>query len=145
MIGNQAIINSTINEHEECVLPEKVGTFKRIDALTVISDEYWKEWRRLMRYADTPVIYCKELGKFKIKYHMLRKYLYKLLASMRYKIAEKSEQLKVEGMFSNILKNDRIAFKAAWKQADTFKKYMRAKNLKWRNKKIQKYGDKAIL
>ena len=56
-----------------------------------------------------------------------------------------AEQLKVDGMFSNILKNDRIAFKAAWKQADTFKKYMRAKNLKWRNKKIQKYGDKAIL
>jgi len=128
------------------VLPEKIGNVKRIDALQIISDEYWKEWRRLMRYGDTPTIYCKELGKFRIRYSQLRCYMCDLIDSLRYKLEYKKEEfLNPDGMFTRIYETEEKKFRHAWKQADTFKKWMNAKNAKWRNKKIQKYGDKAIL
>lgn len=146
MIGNQAIINRMIEEHENNVLPEKICNIKRIDVLQIISDEYWKEWRRLMRYGETPTIYCKELGKFRIRYSQLRSYLFELLKSIRYKLEYKKEELlDPNGMFATIYATDEKKFRAAWKQADVYKKWMNDKNLKWKNKKIKLYGDKAIL
>lgn len=146
MQGNQHIINATIDVSDECVLPDKIGNVKRIDALQIISDEYWKEWRRLLRYGETPTIYCKELGKFRIRYSQLRCYLFELLESIRYKLEYKKEELlDPNGMFATIYATDEKKFRAAWKQADIYKKWMNDKNLKWKNKKIKLYGDKAIL
>ena len=146
MIGNQAIVNSIIAGHKDCMLPDRLGKNSKLNVLHIISEEYWKEWRRLMRYGNTPTVYCYKLGEFNIRYNQLRSYLYNLIKSLRFKREfHKEEILDVNNKFCEIHKREMIRFKAAWEQADTYKKWMNAKNAKWRQKKIDKYGDKAIL
>lgn len=146
MLGNQHIINATIASREDCLIPEKVGDVRRPEVLQIISDEYWKEWRRLLRYGETPTIYCKELGKFRIRYPQLRSYMYELIKLLRYKLEAKSElMLNPENKFHKMYLADEKKFKAAWKQADIYKKWMNDKNKKWKLKKLLRYGDDAIL
>jgi len=146
MIGNQAMINQQLLEHEDNPITKPIGDKEAMDIIYIITDEYWKEWRRKLTHSDKPHIHAPGLGEFSLMYGRSKSYLRKLLARLR-NIKRKHpdkyliEETRANGLYTNTLKR----FRETWKQVDNLKKEVNKKYQIWNNKKIAKYGDKAIL
>jgi len=146
MIGNQAMINQQLLEHEDNPITKPIGDKEAMDIIYIITDEYWKEWRRKLTHSDKPHIHAPGLGEFSLMYGRSKSYLRKLLARLR-NIKRKHpdkyliEGTRANGLYTNTLKR----FRETWKQVDNLKKEVNKKYQIWNNKKIAKYGDKAIL
>lgn len=146
MIGNQAMINQQLLEHEDNLIKEPIGDLEAMDIIYVITDEYWKQWRRILTHSDKAHIYAPGLGEFSLMYGKSKSYLRKLLARLRNIKRKYPDTYEVEGTRAYGLYNNTLSrFRETWKQVDNLKKEVIKKNEIWKNKKIAKYGDKAIL
>ena len=146
MIGNQAMINAQLIEHQDNPVKEPIGDKEVADIIYMITDEYWKEWRRKLTNGDTPHIYAPGLGSFDMMYGKSKTYLRHLLARIRnikrkYPDTYLTEGTRANGLYTNTIKR----FRSTWKQVDNLKKEVNKKYKIWNDKKIAKYGDKAIL
>lgn len=146
MIGNQHILNSQILSHEKNPIKEAIGDKEAMEIIYMITDEYWKEWRRQLTNSTKPVIYAPGLGEFSMMYGKGKSYLRKILKKIRKVKSKHPDAYLEEGRWANAYYNTMMArFSNTWKQVDHIKKKVNFTNLRWRNKKIAKYGDKAIL
>ena len=146
MIGNQAMINQQILEHEDTPIKEPIGDKEAMDIIYMITHEYWKEWRRQLTHSDQPHIHTPGLGEFSLMYGKSKSYLRKLLARLRNIKRKYPDTYQVEGTRAHGLYINTISrFRETWKQVDNLKKEVIKKYQIWDNKKIAKYGDKAIL
>src|SRR6187402_897950 len=133
MIGNQHILNSQLLEHEKNPIKEKIGDKEAMDIIYIITDEYWKEWRRQLTNSTKPVIWAPGLGNFSMMYGKSKMFLRKLVRKMRYmKVKEPEKYLiegtKAHGTYQNYLKQFRIL----WSQVDSIKKGVNYKYALWR-------------
>lgn len=146
MVGNQVIINSQVLEHPKNPIKESIGDKEPMDIVYVITDEFWKHWRKRLTNSQSPHLYAPGLGTFDLIYGKSRTYLRKMLRIIR-NIKRKHpethliEGTRANGRYQNAIKNFRIV----WKQVDEKKKEVNRNLEVWRDKKIEKYGDKAIL
>lgn len=146
MIGNQAMINQQLLESKDNPINEPIGEKEAADIIYVITDEYWKQWRRKLTHSDQPHIYAPGLGEFSLMYGKSKSYLKKLIGRLRNikrKHPEKYlvEETRANGLYVGTLNR----FRETWKQVDNLKKEVNKKYQIWNDKKIAKYGDKAIL
>lgn len=146
MIGNQVIINTQLLEHEDNPIKEPIGDKEALDILYIITDEYWKQWRRKLTNSEQPHVHAPGLGRFDMMYGKSKSYLRKLLARLRNLKRKHPDTYLVEGTRANGLYTNTInRFRGTWKQVDNLKKEVNKKYQIWNDKKIAKYGDKAIL
>ena len=146
MIGNQAMINQQLLESKDNPIKEPIGEKEIADIIYVITDEYWKEWRRKLTNSDQPHIHAPGLGEFSMMYGKSKSYLRHLLARLRNIKRKHPDTYLVEGTRANGLYQGTIKrFRTTWKQVDNLKKEVNKKYQIWNDKKIAKYGDKAIL
>lgn len=146
MIGNQYIINAQLIEHEKNPIKENIGDKKVADIIYVITDEEWKEWRRQLTNNKKPAITFPGLGRFKLMYGKSKSYLRKILSRIRrfrrkYPDTYTQEGTRAYGMHKNAMER----FNNTWHQVDEIKKEVNTRLEIWKQKKIKKYGDKAIL
>lgn len=146
MIGNQAIINQQIFEHPKNPIKEKIGDVEVMDVIYMITEEYWKEWRRVLTHSTKPHIQFEGLGVYNLMYGKSKSYLRRLLSKIRHVRRKYADTYLVEntrawGMHNSYIKN----FRETWKQVDQIKIEVNNNLELWRQKKIAKYGDKAIL
>ena len=146
MKGNQAIINGLILEHDKNPIKEKIDKHSPEYILHVIMHEYWKEWRYLLSNCETPYIIQRGLGVYQLQYGKARKYMYRLIARLRM-LRDKypEEYLDKETYKGRMYTYFEKELRVTWKQVDHLKKEINLRNANWRQKKINKYGDKAIL
>lgn len=146
MIGNQAIINQQIFEHPKNPIKETIGDKEAMDVIYMITEEYWKEWRRVLTHSENPHIKQDGLGVYSLMYGKSKSHLRNLLKKIRHVRWKYADTYLVEdtrawGMHNSYMKN----FRETWKQVDQIKREV-VHNLElWKQKKIAKYGDKAIL
>lgn len=146
MIGNQLMINQQILENENNPIKESIGDKDAIDIIYVITDEYWKEWRRRLTHSDQPHIHAPGLGRFSLMYGKSKSYLRKLLRRLRNIKRKYPDKYMIEGTKANgLYVNTLNRFRETWKQVDNLKKEVNKKYEIWNEKKIAKYGDKAII
>lgn len=146
MIGNQHILNSMLLEHEKNPIKEKRGDKEAMEVIYMITDEYWKEWRRQLTNSNKPVIYAPGLGQFSLMYGKSKTYLRKILKKLKKVRVKYIDSYLVEGTFAHgYHTNLMLRFSNTWQQVDKIKKKVNYRYALWRYKKIQKYGDKAIL
>lgn len=146
MVGNQYIINTQLALHEKNPIKDKIGDKEVIDIVGVITDEYWKEWRRQLTNSEKPYIYAPGIGVFSLMYGKSKSYLRSILSKMRNTKKFFPEAYLEEGTKPNSIYNTYYKrFKSTWKQVDVIKKEVVYKMELWKQKKIAKYGDKAIL
>jgi len=146
MVGNQAIINAQLISHEENPIKESIGDKSVQDIVLVATEEYWKEWKRLLIHSEKPVIVAPGLGKFSLMYGKSKNYLRKMVSKLKWLRIKHTDTIEDEtkrayGLNKHYLQ--RIA--TTWKQVDFIKKEVNYKYDLWDKKKIAKYGDKAIL
>ena len=146
MIGNQVLVNTQLLEHKDNPIKEAIGDKQAMDILYIITDEYWKEWRRRLTHSEHPHIQSPGLGDFDMMYGKSKSYLRHLLARIRNIKRKHPDTYHVEGtraygLYTNTIKR----FRETWKQVDNLKKEVNKKYQIWNDKKIAKYGDKAIL
>lgn len=146
MIGNQAIINQQIYEHEKNPIKESIGDKDAMDVIYMITEEYWKEWRRTLTHSEYAHIESHGFGRFSMMYGKSKSYLRKSLSKLKSIKRNHPDTYLVEGTNPNGRYNfHKRRFQETWKQVDMIKKEVN-KNLElWKQKKIAKYGDKAIL
>lgn len=146
MRGNQIFLNSQISEHEDNPIKENIGDVKQLDIIYVITDEYWKEWRRQLTFCDKPNVKSPGLGYYSLMYGKSKSYLRKLLVKIRTIRAKRPDEYMVEGTRAYSVHQHYLKrFRATWKQVDSIKKEVNRNLEIWKNKKIEKYGDKAII
>lgn len=146
MIGNQHMLNSILLEHEANPIKKKIGDKEALDVIYMITDEYWKEWRRQMTNSQKPVIYAPGLGQFSLMYGKSKTYLRKILKKLKGIKETHPDNYLIEGTFAHGYYNNLLLrFRNTWKQVDLVKKHVNYRYAAWRQKKIDKYGDKAIL
>jgi hypothetical protein len=146
MIGNQAIINGILKDHPDNPIKENIGKLKVDDILYVINHEYWKQWKKDIVHSEIPYIYTPGLGMFKLRLGRAKHYMRKLVRKLRwwkYKYADtyQKENTRAYGMYNSTVDK----FRATWKQVDKIKQEIIDTNEIWKQKKLKKYGDKAIL
>jgi len=146
MRGNQAILNSQVFEHADNPIKEPIGKLKPMDIIFVITDEYWREWKRQLVNSESPHIYAPGFGTYSLRYGKSKWYLRKLLKKIRgfksnYKDTYQIPDSNAFKIYQSYLKK----FRATWKQVDEIKKHVNYNNEVWKQKKIKKYGDKAML
>jgi len=146
MVGSQVLINTNVLEHEDNPIKEPIGEKEVLDIIYVITDEYWKEWRRQLTNSTKPHVYAPGLGSFSLMYGKSKSYLRRVLGRIRnvkrkYPDTYLIEGTRANGMYTSSIKR----FKSTWAQVDVLKKEVNARYKIWNNKKIAKYGDKAIL
>lgn len=146
MIGNQYIINSLLLEHEENPIKEKIGEHNPEDIIYMITKEYWKYWRKELTHSEQPYIREAHFGDYKLMYGKSKMQLRKLLKKIRWYKVKFKDEYQVPGtrgyeIYNNAINN----FRTLWKQVDKIKKEVNYNLEAWKQKKIQKYGDKAIL
>lgn len=146
MIGTQGIINRLLMEHEDCPIKGGIGKHTQEDIVCIATEEMWKEWKRLMSHSDKPEIYIKKLGKFRIMKGRTISYLNKVLYWLKKVRKEHPEDYKnPEKRAFGINRYWTKKFSSTWKQLDYIKKEFNYKEKIWKEKKIKRYGDKAIL
>lgn len=146
MIGNQVMINSQIFEHEDNPVKEDI---KGVDALSIIyaiTDEWWKEWRVSLTHAQNPHIYHPGFGEYNLRYGKSKVYLRKMLKKIKAIKRNHPDKYLVEGnKWHDMYQADIKRFRNTWYQVDKIKLEV-VRNLEiWKQKKIAKYGDKAII
>jgi hypothetical protein len=82
MIGNQHDINLKLLNHPDCLIKD-VGGVKAEHIIEIMEHEYWKEWKKQMRYSEKPFINCNGLGYFEINFSRGRKYIWWLIKRVR--------------------------------------------------------------
>jgi len=146
MKGNQAIINSSVLEHKDNPIKNNIGDNSVMDVIYVITDEYWKEWRRQMTNSHIPYVTAPGLGEYSMMYGKSKSYLRRLLRKLKWYRVKYADTWQVEGTRAFGLYNTTLKrFRDTWKQVDQIKREVNAKNEIWKQKKIKRYGDKAIL
>jgi hypothetical protein len=146
MVGNQHIINSILKEHEDNPIKDKIGDKEALDIIYVITDEYWKEWRRQLTNSHEPYINFPGLGRFKLMYGKSKSYLRKILRRIRNLKRKYHDSYLVDDTRANGLYNGSIKrFRDTWRQVDKIKLEVNSRLELWKQKKIKKYGDKAII
>lgn len=146
MIGNQVIINSQVLAHDKNPIKDKIGDKHALDIIYIITDEYWKEWRRKLTNTHHCYVYAKGLGTYSVMYGRAKNYLRKMVKRLRQIKNRYPDKYLVEGTFANGLYTSYCKrFRDTWKQIDNKKKEVIKNQEVWKQKKIKKYGDKAIL
>ncbi len=144
MRGNQNIINSQILRHEKNPIKEDINNTSVADIIQIITDEYWKEWRRALSYDENPYLIQKGLGTYKISYGKARNYMMKLIAKIRWYKVKYEDTWNVEGTRGNAVYESAIRkFRVTWKQVDEIKKEINFRNKTWRNKVNERYGEQS--
>lgn len=146
MRGNQAIINQQIFEHPDNPIVNKIGDKEPMDVIYMITEEFWKQWRRELTNNTMPRIKQDGLGVYSLMYGKSKSYLRKLLAKIRHVRTKYPDSYLVENTRAWGMHNTYIArFRETWQQVDEIKKQVNYNLELWKQKKIAKYGDKAIL
>jgi len=146
MRGNQAILNNQIFEHPDNPVKESIDKIDPMDILFVITDEYWKEWKRQLVNSTSPHIYAPGLGTYSLRYGKSKSFLRKMVNKIRgFRIKYKDTYLIPDTRAYSIHQHYLKKFRILWKQVDEIKKQVNYNNEIWKQKKIKKYGDKAIL
>jgi len=146
MIGNQSIINALILEHDDNPIKEPIGNVKRDVIISTITNELWKEWRKQLRYGECPTYRMDGMGMFALRLGKSKAYLRKLVSDMRrlkgkYPDKYLNTETRAGGFYAETVRK----FRHTWKQVDNLKKEVNYKYELWEQKKILKYGDKAII
>lgn len=146
MRGNQAMLNTQVFNHPDNPIKEKIGDKDAMLIIYTITDEYWKEWRRQLTNSTKPHVYAGGVGEYSLIYGKSKSYLRKMLGKIRslkerYPDTYTKEGTRANGMYTNYVNR----FRNTWKQVNEIKKEVNYNLKAWRDKKIAKYGDKAIL
>jgi len=146
MVGNQVIINGQIMEHPDNPIKDKIGNREAQVIIYTITDEYWKEWRRQLTNSEKPNVQAIGLGEFRLMYGKSKSYLRKILRKIRYIKVKHPDKYDKENTFANAIYLSLLnRFRSTWSQVDEIKKQVNYNLENWKQKKIAKYGDKAIL
>jgi hypothetical protein len=108
--------------------------------------ELWKEWRKQLRYGECPTYRMDGMGMFALRLGKSKAYLRKLVSDMRrlkgkYPDKYLNTETRAGGFYAETVRK----FRHTWKQVDNLKKEVNYKYELWEQKKILKYGDKAII
>lgn len=146
MIGNQAIINQLIFEHPNNPIKEKIGDKEAMDVIYMITEEFTKQWRRDLTHNTSPHIKQEGLGVYTLMYGKSKSYLRRVLGKLKGIRSKYHDTYLVEGTHAyGRYKFWTIRFQETWKQVDQIKREVNHNLKLWKQKKIAKYGDKAIL
>lgn len=146
MIGNQAIINGQLLNHPDNPIKDKINDIDVDKIIYVITDEYWKSWRRQLVNSPKPRVKAIGLGDFTMMYGKSKSYLRRMLGKIRNIKRKYPDTYLKEGTMANGLYVSYITrFRTTWMQVDEIKKEVNRNLEIWKQKKIAKYGDKAIL
>ena len=85
MIGEITLINRFLAESKDCPIKGNMGKHDAKHIISVINDEYWKEFVRKLEFAPTSTIYLDELGFWTITYSHFKKYIRDLIKEIRKK------------------------------------------------------------
>lgn len=141
MRGNQNILNSELLRHEKNPIPESIGGHKAIGIIQTITAEYWKEWRKVLTYSESPYYTQRGLGYYKLDMGKAKSYLRKLSAKLRWYKVKFPDTWNVEGTRGNdFYKHAVNKFRITWKQVDTLKIEINHRNKVWRDKVNERYG-----
>jgi hypothetical protein len=146
MRGNQAMLNSQVFEHVDNPIKEKIGDKDPLDIIYVITDEYWKEWRRKLTSSHKPHIKAGGIGEYSLMFGKSKSYLRKLISRIK-RIKQKypdtylQEGTRANGFYLHTIKR----FRDTWEQVNELKIEVNKRGAIWKQKKIDRYGDKAIL
>lgn len=146
MRGNQTLINTQILEHKDNPIKDPIGKLYPLDIIHMINHEYWKEWRRQLTFSDKPHIQVDGLGKFSLMFGKSKYYLRRLIQKIRLYKQKYPDKYMIPGTKENDIYMYYVnRFRATWKQVDNYKIEVNARYKRWNDKKVLKYGDKAIL
>jgi len=145
VIGNQAIINRQLIDHEDNPIKEPINGISIEDITCMITHEYWKEWKSLMKRSEKPIVWAPGIGQFEVMYPRAKFILRKLLTKIRWNRIKYGDDWKnPEKKAYGINKVYCERFRTIWKQVDLLKKEVNYRYALWEKKKKLKYGDKAI-
>lgn len=134
MIGSQAHINKKVLS-----LPDCPTTNAKI--VEVVNDVYWKEFRRLISEAQTPVIEVKMLGLFYTKPSKLRYIIKKQIKKVRNLRASKYTEADVP--YYGIWQSWEKKLKASLLQLNALRK-LNILRYEQKGKKIKEYYNEQI-
>lgn len=145
MVGNQILINDQLENHPELKLSDINGITKK-QIIDVITSEYWKEWNRLIVRSEYPRIKVYGLGHFTLMYGKTKSFLRVLVNKIRSIRGKNPEEYLKEGTKSYAINKYHVEiFQKTWKQLDKYKKTVNERYFKENKRRIEKFGDKAIL
>lgn len=117
MVGNISYINNRVKRNPK-------SPIKDLRIIEVINNEYWKEWRTLLHYSESPIILADSLGKWKANNNLLRRYVRNLIHQIR--VVRGQDKYKQGQLPETIYHDKRVKeFRIAWKQLDNLRKTFR--------------------
>jgi len=129
MIGEIQLINRFLAESPDCPIKGKIGKHDAKHIISVINDEYWKEFVRKLEYSPNSTIIADELGRWTITYSHFKKYIRDLIIQIRSKekflkeVASKNENFNPDSSITvENIKDLRLKLSFAWKQLEEQRK-----------------------
>ena len=137
MRGETFIINKKILEHPDCPIKEAIGSVSPERIIEVIEAEYWDEWNRLLSYAETSSVYCRNIGSFYVDHSKLRGHMWYILGKLKefrkiltnFKGTDKKRKF-IEDYQANLKEK----FRCCWKQWEEQRVMFILRTIKWNNK-----------
>ena len=141
MRGEQSVINKALLAHPECPVKRNIAELTPARIVEVIQAEYWDEWNRLLSYAETSSIYCRNIGKFYVGHSQLRGYLWSVLRELKRIREKKKAGLIKEGAYTlELEKTLKEKFRCAWQQWEEQRHMFILRTIRW-NSKLKAKGE----
>ena len=83
MRGEISLINKAVVEDTKCPVKDSIGGLDPLRIVSVINDEYWKEFKRKMDYTPASAIKVVGLGRWSFSYSYFKRYIRELIRSIR--------------------------------------------------------------
>ena len=87
MIGEILVINKFLSESDKNPIKKNIGKHDPRHIISVINDEYWKEFVRKLEFCPTSTIVADNLGIWTIRYSPFKKYIRDIIKQLRDKRA----------------------------------------------------------
>lgn len=128
MIGEIQIINRFLAESENNPIKKDIGRHDYKHIISVINDEYWKEFVRKLEYCPSSSISVEKIGNWTIQYSPFKKYIRDLIKLLRNKqeflkkLSENKEFDEEQSRTAMYVKDLRLKLSVAWKQLEEQRK-----------------------
>lgn len=148
MKGDIDIVNKMVANSDKCPVKDDIGKHDVLHIISVINDEFFKEFKRKLDYSHCSSIKMEHLGNFTVMYSPLKGHIHQLIillrklrALMKKNVETKPNYKMEESEMFIYSKEVELKLKAAWAQLEEQRKIYILKYLLFTNKKRLKNPD----
>lgn len=139
MVGNQVLVNTQLVNHPDNPIKEPIKGVSVTDIIYVITDEYWKQWKKKINTSPNPYIKMEGFGLFVLRYSRARNYMRLLLSKIKwYRVKHADKYQNPETRAGAVYQAMVNRFKVLWIQGDQVKHEYNERIARWKQKKAKR-------